>query len=60
LPTCDPPPLTTPTSASMVLAGSVATRPVKAMEGKTELPFETLYPSAMSPTLSMAIEPIQR
>jgi hypothetical protein len=37
LPFCEPVPLTTLTSASIVLAGSVGTRPVKRTEGEIEL-----------------------
>src|SRR5258708_657274 len=46
-------------SASNVPAGSLGTRPVYRMLGNT-LALETLYPSAISPTLSIAILPIQR
>jgi hypothetical protein len=60
VPVCEPPPVITLVSACRVPEGSVDKRPVKAIEGKTELPLERLYPTAISPTLSIAMLPIQR
>jgi hypothetical protein len=56
---CEPVPLIMLVSACRVPEGSVDALPVKAMDGKTEL-LETLYPTAMSAALSIAILPIQR
>ena len=44
---------------TMVPSGSSGTRPVKLIDGKM-LELEMLYPRAMFPALSMAMEPIQR
>jgi hypothetical protein len=52
-------PALTSVSACIVLAASLARRPVYRIEGKTDA-FDVLYPSAMSPAWSIATLPIQR
>jgi len=51
--------MTVASPCGIVPAGSLWRRPVYRMPGRSEL-LDTLYPRAISPDRSMAIEPIQR
>src|ERR1700744_4652904 len=56
---CEPDPLMIVCSGPRVLSGSFASREAKPMEGEI-LVLDMLYPSAISPTWSIAILPVQR